>query len=186
MRKTRKNRGFSLIELLMVISIIGLISGVVLAALGDARTRARNSQRIQNTETIAKALQTATTGTINQFPYSWGQSMCLGDGYCYLGTSPDADLSTYIKKYISGEVIPVDPYFKNGPDGYSYGYNSNYAPPPSTQRGTYLFWLMEGRSSQKCGRGDIWIANSSSYTNGITSYGCRLHLGPPTTSFVQY
>jgi len=49
------NRGFTLIDLLVVISIIGLLSSVVLATLDSARVKARDAQRI----TALKQIQTA-------------------------------------------------------------------------------------------------------------------------------
>ncbi len=49
-------KGFTLIELMVVISIIGLMSSIVLSALNDARAKARDAQRIQSLKEIQKAL----------------------------------------------------------------------------------------------------------------------------------
>lgn len=48
--------GFTIIELLVVISIIGLLSSVVLASLQSARAKARDAQRIQAMNELRKAL----------------------------------------------------------------------------------------------------------------------------------
>lgn len=51
-----RRRGFTLVEILIVISIIGLLSLVVLASLSEARAKSRDNARVSDLKQIELAL----------------------------------------------------------------------------------------------------------------------------------
>ena len=53
----RRQGGFTLIELLVVIAIIAVLAAVVLVALGNARTRARDARRVSDLNNVSLALE---------------------------------------------------------------------------------------------------------------------------------
>ena len=57
MKKDVFKRGFSLIELLVVISIIGVLATIVVSSLSEARGRARDAARLRDIRTIQTAME---------------------------------------------------------------------------------------------------------------------------------
>ncbi|MBI2476436.1 MAG: prepilin-type N-terminal cleavage/methylation domain-containing protein [Candidatus Taylorbacteria bacterium] len=53
----KSSSGFTLIELFVVISIIGLLSSIVLASINSARVKARNARRMSDLIQVRNALQ---------------------------------------------------------------------------------------------------------------------------------
>ncbi|MBI4117530.1 MAG: type II secretion system protein [Parcubacteria group bacterium] len=53
----KKTKGFTLVELLVVVSIIGLLSTLAVVALGSARVKARDVRRANDVRQIMNALE---------------------------------------------------------------------------------------------------------------------------------
>ncbi len=57
MNLLQRNKGFTLIELLVVIAIIGILASVVLASLGSARTKSRDTSKAAQIKEVKKAME---------------------------------------------------------------------------------------------------------------------------------
>lgn len=79
-------RGFTLIELMVVIALIGLFASIILASLGTARAKGRDAKRLSDIKNIQIALQ-LYYGAHGQYPScGWKNFACLqsaleDDGY---------------------------------------------------------------------------------------------------------
>lgn len=70
----RKNKdsqsGFTLVEVLVVMGIIGLLASVVLVGLGSFRTRSRDARRIADLREVQNALELYYAKNNSQYPAS--------------------------------------------------------------------------------------------------------------------
>ena len=100
-----KKRGFTLIEVLIVVSIIGLLASVVLIGLGGFRARGRDARRIADLREVQNALELYYV-KYNSYPEITG-----GDSWASLRSS-------LVEAGIGVTTISNDPLY---PD-YSYEY----------------------------------------------------------------
>lgn len=106
-------KGFTLIELMVVIAIIGFLSSIVLASLNVARQKGENAAVIDQVEQIEKAIQLSYKPNNNSYPGTFGlnQFGCLAvtapGNRCYFSVSNNNPVPAYqaaaraeIEKYI--------------------------------------------------------------------------------------
>ena len=112
-KETIKNKGFTMVELLVVISIIGILATLLLANYNATRSRARDVQRKSDLRNIQTALRIyyndegeyPTSGAAGSIKGCDGASCAWGEPFVGIGTT-----------YMS--VLPADP---QSPDrDYSY------------------------------------------------------------------
>lgn len=126
-------RGFTLVELLIVIAIIGVLSSVVLSALNTARTKASASSQDQEIDQYLNALQLYVLDH-GGYPYPGDTGPhCLGaypGGKCGTVSSPtyssatlDAALNTYIPGLPGGPAFPLSGDSWTGFIYFCTGYN---------------------------------------------------------------
>ncbi|RYF28160.1 MAG: type II secretion system protein [Chloroflexi bacterium] len=81
-------RGFTIVELLIVIVVIGILAAITIVAFNGIQQRSRNAARVSEAGQWQKILQAYYTIN-NQYPFSAG-GVCLGEGYPRYASSGDA------------------------------------------------------------------------------------------------
>lgn len=153
MNKIKKEKGFTLIELMVVISIIGLLSSIVLVSIKDARDKAGSTKFRSEVYQLISALEMYRNDN-QKYPYENEPSMS-GDGSAYYyhinndrveysGNTPlSGILSRYMKKM---PYIPNNSY----PDISSNSYPSSIEPVFS------YYPKLDSLSNRRC-KGDLTV-----------------------------
>lgn len=104
-----KNRGFTVLELLVVVAIIGILAAVTLALLSDTRARSRDAKRLSDMREIEKAINLYYAENGN-FPVEETEITITGED----------DLSGVLEGASLISEVPADPLH----DSYTYRYQS--------------------------------------------------------------
>lgn len=106
------SKGFSLIELLVVISIIGILMGLSIFGLQGAREASRDSKRKADLEQIRSALE-IYKADCDKYPIGSGNpSVALDTGGGQLGGDGSTSSCPVTNAYMTH--IPTDPTSPNG------------------------------------------------------------------------
>ncbi|MBN1168790.1 prepilin-type N-terminal cleavage/methylation domain-containing protein [Candidatus Woesebacteria bacterium] len=135
------DKGYTLIELMIVMAVVAVLSGISIFAMQGARASARDGQRKGDLEAIRSALELYKSdcgfypqASGNDFEDTFGSSFTNTDGTDFNGDScPAGGTRTYLND------VPADPQTTND---YRYNSTSNFTyelctvleePPTTTQ-----------------------------------------------------
>ena len=115
--------GFTLIEMLVVISIIGILATLVAANLNSARSRARDAERKSDIKNIETALR-IYYNDIGSYPANDGSNQMKacdpgGNSSCSWGSEWNIGTTVYM------QTLPKDPLSPNQDYRYSRGSQSD-------------------------------------------------------------
>lgn len=168
MKIHKQEKGFALIELLVVLSIIGVLSGMVLVSVSEAKEKARDSKRVQEIAQIDNAIQLYKSDHDGDVPLlastgkncSYNAELGVGEeGFC-VAVSGEITGDAYnawqafkqeIAPYMNNSV-PSDPCDNlNCGDGFGYIYIAPAAILGATSDGDYQIYANLERTDKKTG-----------------------------------
>jgi len=131
----RKLFGFTLLELLVVMAIIGILAAIGIASYGTVQSKARDARRKSDLENVARALE-----------------MYYNDNGVYPSGNVDGQIVVGVTEFQWGEDTFSNAgatYMEKLPKDDRFGY---FYQPTSDHKGYRLFARLENREDQKAAR----------------------------------
>lgn len=117
-----KKAGFTIVELLIVIVVIAILAAITIVAYSGIQQRARDSKRLQDVDTISKALELYYIDN-GKYPPGAG-STSINPSWSTTADGSWVNLATLLRPYASS--LPTDPVSTPGANGIIAGYNYSY------------------------------------------------------------
>lgn len=116
----QRKRAFTLVELLVVITIIGIISSLVVVSFNSSRVKARDNKRISDANLIASALGQYYTSNLRSYPLPGA----AGSSSTYSSVNLNTAQANFVKTALSSYLNPV-PVDTNTNYAYYYVYRND-------------------------------------------------------------
>lgn len=147
----KRQKGFTLVELLVVMAVIIILAGLLLPALSKAREQGRRTSCMNNLRQIGLA--------IAMYRLDYNEAYPTGLNLLYNSTDPTKGYIDNLKIFVcpsSGNAIPATPAAGN----YEYTAPASNNPPSTTRilRDNNLSYHLSGRNNLYADGHAEWIA----------------------------